>query len=1057
MDVVPAPQTVGTPQADVGTAKPAGATVRVLDGVLVFAVLTLAFLLASFPARNSDIWGNLAVGRLVANGQYPFGLDPFSVLDPPPVWINPAWLTSLLLYSLYHLAGGPALVVLKAALVTVLAAVLLLTGRRNGRLWLPVVGTTLAILAASPRLLLQPQIASFLLLGVLAYMLHRPPRRQRWRLPVAVGVLFLLWANLDGGFVFGLLWLALWLLGAVLQKMMPLGEKTAAGDAEAGTQFPISDLAVTLVVAAAVCVINPYHVRVFQLPSEYTPFTLPTELRSDPYFRQFFRTPFEKIYHEPVAGTTAIAGKAPAYAYYLLLGLGLGSFFVNAGGWRWERALVWLAFAWLSMQSIRLVPYFAVVGGPILVLNLQSLFARRQGPASTGTDAPARSTAMVRAFLVGVGRVVTLLVLVGLCALAWPGWLAGDYAAQQPQRRVGWQVEADATMERLARQFADWYADPRGLRASEERGFHLFPEFALICAWFCPQEKGLIDPRLTAPGSVAVDYARLRRSIFELAARGQRPKDEAPPPPPQELLRKLQVTHIVLSHQLPASSLAQALWRDPEQFPFWELTGRGVVYGWNDPDQPGPEVRAHLRLDPAARAFGPAAQKVPSLRDMTPPLVPSAWETYARGSAPIPVETYETSLWLTYREALPQRADMAAIVWQQVARLAARLDPTGGAPAVLRGVVELSPAVGVAPQVARNVTLRAGAAALNAAPILAVRAGRLAILANPDAYEPYLRLGQAYGVLATEHELGWLQRRAALSLAVARMPAGRTAASDAFLAHAQLHDLYISGPPLDGGNDRQARPYLDLALQSLEEMMANLRGMISPDSGLAPEEAEAQAKGLQQRLDQLRQEVKRRSDDYFTRTQKAPLNVRVGVAVQYGLIKEALTVLREADAQQLGQEGIAKWIQLELYAGDVEAARNMLIGPDRPVTQLPPQLRHLALLSAAVVGAYDAAEGELTGLEESFDKLATTATTLDHVSAAARSLAVPPVPAVQTVLIPLWARLVGPQMLQERATQYHLWHGMLALESGNLPLARRQFQLARSHQLAQLYGQYLDR
>src|SRR5438094_2399516 len=194
MDVAPPPQTVGTSQAETGTAKAAGATVQVLDGLLVVAVLALAFLLASFPARNPDLWGNLAVGRMVAHGEYPFGVDPFSALDPAPVWINPAWLTGLLLYSLYKLAGGPALVVLKAALVTVLASVLLLTSRRNGRLWLPVVGTTLALLATSPRLFLQPPVVSFLLLCVLAYMLHRPPRRQHWRLPAAVGVLFLLWA-----------------------------------------------------------------------------------------------------------------------------------------------------------------------------------------------------------------------------------------------------------------------------------------------------------------------------------------------------------------------------------------------------------------------------------------------------------------------------------------------------------------------------------------------------------------------------------------------------------------------------------------------------------------------------------------------------------------------------------------------------------------------------------------------------------------------------------------------------------------------------------------------
>jgi hypothetical protein len=1053
MDVVPPPQTVGTPQADVGTAKPAGATVQVLDGLLVAAVLTLAFLLASFPARNADLWGNLAVGRMVAHGQYPFGVDPFSALDPPPVWINPAWLTGLLLYSLFHLAGGPALVLLKAALVTVLAGVLLLTSRRDARLWLPAVGTTLALLAASPRLFLQPPVVSFLFLGVLAYMLHRPPRRQRWRLPVAVGVLFLLWANLDGGFVYGLLWLALWLIGAVLQQVTPLGERSPPRDAEAGTQFGVADLAVALVVAVAVCVINPYHVRVFQLPPEFAALTLPTELRGDPYFKSYFLVPFAKAYHTQESGMPVPVGKAPAYAYYLLIGLGLGSFFVNAGGWRWERALVWLAFAWLSMQSSRLVPYFAVVGAPVLVLNLQSMFARRQGASTEGGNVPARSTAMVRAYVLGLGRVLTLLVIVGLCALAWPGWLAGDYEAHQPQRRVGWRLEPDATMERLARQFADWYADPRGLRPNEERGFHLFPEFALFCAWFCPQEKGLIDARFTSPPAVALDYARLRRSIVGLSARGPRPKDEAPPTPPQELLRKLHITHIVLTNQPPVSLLAMALWRDPDQFPFWELTGRGVAYGWNDPEEKGPDVRAHLWLDPAARAFGNAARRVPSMRDVPFPPSLSGWDIYLRGLPPVPVEAYEASLWLAYRDSLPQRADMAAVVWQQVARLAARLDPTGGAPAVLREVVELSPAVGFAPQVARNVTLRAlpGAAGVNAAPVLAVRAGRLAILANPDAYEPYLQLGKAYSALATDPELGWLQRRAALTLSIARMPIGKAGPADAFLAHAQLHSLYMNAPSL-GRNTNQSQPYRDLALQSLEEMMANLRGMISPDSGLTPEEAKAQVEGLQQALDKLGAEVKRFSDDYFTRTAKAPLSVRVNLAIQYGLIKEALNVLREAEGKDLGEEGLARWLQLELYAGDVAAVGDLLNNSDHP--PVPP---HLVMLSAALVGDYDKATSLLMTIEEEFDRQATNATAFEYATAAARSLVVPPMPAIQSVLNPFFARIMGSQaqVIHERASQYHLWHGLLALEAGNLPVAKRQFQLARSHQLAQLYGQYL--
>src|SRR5207247_11065969 len=124
-------------------------------------------------------------------------------------------------------------------------------------------------------------------------------------------------------------------------------------------------------------------------------------------------------------------------------------------------------------------------------------------------------------------------------------------------------------------------------------------------------------------------------------------EDDAPPPP-QEVLRKLRVTHIVLTDQLPASSLAMALWRDPDQFPFWELTGRGVVYGWNDPDEPGPDLRSQLRLDPVARAFGPAARPVPSQTGVSAPPARSAWAVYLRGLPPIPVDAYDAPLWPAY-------------------------------------------------------------------------------------------------------------------------------------------------------------------------------------------------------------------------------------------------------------------------------------------------------------------------------------------------------------------------------------------------------------------------
>src|SRR5579864_6645554 len=58
-----------------------------LDRALVAVVLGLAFLLASIPVRNSDFWMHLGTGRLLAQGQYHFGVDPFSYTSTA-YWTN---------------------------------------------------------------------------------------------------------------------------------------------------------------------------------------------------------------------------------------------------------------------------------------------------------------------------------------------------------------------------------------------------------------------------------------------------------------------------------------------------------------------------------------------------------------------------------------------------------------------------------------------------------------------------------------------------------------------------------------------------------------------------------------------------------------------------------------------------------------------------------------------------------------------------------------------------------------------------------------------------------
>src|SRR5436305_1893324 len=71
--ITPGPQSSpGTPPQEEGpvdrTGVPSSSRTNVLP---VLLVSTLAFLLASFPARNTDLWMHLAAGRHLVRGEYP--------------------------------------------------------------------------------------------------------------------------------------------------------------------------------------------------------------------------------------------------------------------------------------------------------------------------------------------------------------------------------------------------------------------------------------------------------------------------------------------------------------------------------------------------------------------------------------------------------------------------------------------------------------------------------------------------------------------------------------------------------------------------------------------------------------------------------------------------------------------------------------------------------------------------------------------------------------------------------------------------------------------------
>lgn len=839
------------------------------DAALAALVLAFAFLAASFPARNSDLWQHLASGRLLAQGEYVFGSDPFAYTTEDVYWANHAWLFDLALYAGHQALGGAGLVALKALAVAVLAGLMLRLARprpwpeEGGPFWIGCACVLLAVLAMSPRLLLQPACLSLLLLAVCLWLLHTGGRAL-----IALPALVALWVNLDAWFLLGPLLVALFWLG---QRLAP--------DAR---RFPPWLLPACL----AACLFSPHHVRALALPVELSPAVWRSELRHDVRFAHLFASPWRLAPLGQVGGFNLAA-----WGYFVLLALGLVSFAVNRSALRGWRLPVWLAFALLGAWQARLVPFFAVVAGPIAALNL-------------------RERVSVRA-LAGPGRAGLLLAGLVLVALAWPGWLQGFHRRDRP---LAWAVHADPSLVRVADTLARWRQ--QGALPPEARTFATHPDVAHYCAWFCPGEKGFLDHRLGLFVPVAASSQRICLALG-LPVGPSASEREAQAPSSSGWRTNLRDHNIACAvlYDPDLRRLAPGLRQVAPGAPgHWELLrvdGQAVLVRWRE--APGAPLASH-RFDAERATFGPGGDHaLPPAPGRGPAQLarPLAWwELFLERPGGT---TWEASAAGVYVRLFEDGADWQ--LEQQRTRVLAR-HATGlaGSGALPTGPMSSLPVARLALEGVFLSDLKERPPAL---PLLGARAARRALAIHPDDAGAWLRLAQAYlalGRTTTEANaplpvlarVRHVQTVTALVQAIASRP-------DLMPAHGALALLYA---------DAQ---FLDLALKhrSAQLVLARKVGRLP---GEGPGAFADRIEGLAKAIEEMESVVQDNENRFVVRSgglAGSPL-ARARLALDLGLAGKALDVLLRSHADLYGAEGLRLLLDLLLLTGQAQDARDLL-------------------------------------------------------------------------------------------------------------------------------------
>ena len=153
--------------------------------------------------NNSDTYWQIAVGQWILDHNALPRVDFYSFTKAGEPWVSSSWLSQVLLAASYSLAGWTGPVVLAAACIAVTFAMLTwILGQRLPAVFAVIV-TLVALLVPVQHLLARPHVLVLPVMLAWAYGLLSASERGRapsfWLLP-----LIALWANLHGGFVFGL-------------------------------------------------------------------------------------------------------------------------------------------------------------------------------------------------------------------------------------------------------------------------------------------------------------------------------------------------------------------------------------------------------------------------------------------------------------------------------------------------------------------------------------------------------------------------------------------------------------------------------------------------------------------------------------------------------------------------------------------------------------------------------------------------------------------------------------------------------------------------------------
>ncbi|HEV8612904.1 MAG TPA: hypothetical protein VGQ73_05290, partial [Gemmatimonadales bacterium] len=319
------------------------------DAVFILFLLSVT-LVRGHQAINTDgdLGRHIRVGETILAEGGLFYTDRFSHTMAGQPFVPYEWLSEVLFAAAHRLGGLAGTLVLTGIVVAAAYALVVLFLQRSGVDPLAAVATAIvAGLLGAVHWLARPHVFTLLGAVVTLWLLERGGRRA----PLAVVAIFALWANLHGGFLYGLVLIGLYLAGDAMEVQWGHGRAIWIGRLRRHGLLLAGALAGTL--------LNPSGPGLLAHVVGYLGKGYLVDGTAE-YQSPDFHALYGRIFLVVVLGLVAalaVGGRRPAFP-------------------RLAAMLVSLAFALISIRNI---PLFGLVALPLLVLHLAGAAAAWRG------------------------------------------------------------------------------------------------------------------------------------------------------------------------------------------------------------------------------------------------------------------------------------------------------------------------------------------------------------------------------------------------------------------------------------------------------------------------------------------------------------------------------------------------------------------------------------------------------------------------------------------------------------------------------------------------------